>query len=214
MKVVVYGSRADGHAKVVADLAADESGLELVGLVDDFPENAERVVGDLRVIGTGEALETLRREGIAEGVLLGFGESKGRAELVGSVLAAGLELPPLVHPSAQVRPSSSLGAGAQILALAYVGPDARIGAGALVNTAAIVEHDAFIDDGAVLGPAATVCGRARVGSNATIGAGAILLPDVQIGEGATVGAGAVARHDVQAGSVVAGVPARPVDSPR
>jgi hypothetical protein len=33
MRVVVYGPRPDGHTKVIAKLAADDSRLELVGLV-------------------------------------------------------------------------------------------------------------------------------------------------------------------------------------
>ena len=45
---------------------------------------------------------------------------------------------------------------------------------------------------------------------AVIGAGAALLPGVVIGAEAVVAAGAVVTRDVAAGSVVAGVPARPM----
>lgn len=49
-----------------------------------------------------------------------------------------------------------------------------------------------------------------IGDEVHIGAGAIILPDVRIGKGAVIGAGAVVTRDVSDGSVVAGVPARPL----
>ena len=124
MKALLYGSRSDGHAKVVVDLAAADGEIELVGLVDDHPENAGREVRDLRVVGTGTELRTLRSEH-AGALLLGFGENVGRAEIVSRAAAAGFELPKLVHESARISPSAELGDAVQVLALAYVGPDAE-----------------------------------------------------------------------------------------
>lgn len=50
----------------------------------------------------------------------------------------------------------------------------------------------------------------EVGDRVFIGAAAILLPGVSVGEGSVVGAGAVVSGDVAPGTVVAGVPARPL----
>ena len=49
-----------------------------------------------------------------------------------------------------------------------------------------------------------------IGDRVFIGAGAIVQMGVTIGDGAVVGAGAVVTADVPAGTVVTGVPARPV----
>jgi acetyltransferase-like isoleucine patch superfamily enzyme len=49
-----------------------------------------------------------------------------------------------------------------------------------------------------------------LGSEVWIGRGVTILGGVRIGDGATVGANAVVTHDVPAGSVVAGIPAKPI----
>ena len=212
MRVVVYGSRPDGHAKVVVDLASGDARLEIIGLVDDYAENAARRVRGLHVLGTSDELAPLREQFGVEGMLFGFGESRGRREIARQAIAHGYTLPPLVHRSAQVSGSATVGDGVQILAHAYVGPDAQLGLGVLINTGAIVEHDGHVGDGAVIGPAATLCGRVAIDAEATIGAGATILPDVRIGTRAVVGAGTLVREDVAAESIVAGVPARPLSA--
>jgi sugar O-acyltransferase (sialic acid O-acetyltransferase NeuD family) len=209
LKTVIYGSRPDGQAKVVAELAEAQGGLELVGLLDDFPENRGRTIGHLAVIGGGADLEDLLEQGI-EALLIGFGESLGRSELVRRAGTVGLALPNLLHESSVRYASAELGRGVQIFPLALVGAGASLADGVLVNTAAVVEHDVRLDPGAVILPGARLGGRVRVGSDASIGSGAIVLPDVTIGARAVVGAGAVVLRDVAAEETVVGVPARPL----
>ena len=205
-RVVIYGSRRDGHAKVLVDLLR-ATDFEPEGLIDDLPGNREHTIRGLSVLGTAALLPDLRGRGI-EGLLIGFGDAVGRSEAVAAASAAGLALPTLVHPSAVVSASASIGEGSQVLAHAYVGPDAVLQAGVLVNTGAIVEHDAVLGAGVVIGPGAVLAGRVTVGAAAEIGAGATILPDCTIGEQARVGAGAVVTRDVAAGATVVGVPAR------
>jgi sugar O-acyltransferase (sialic acid O-acetyltransferase NeuD family) len=209
VRTVIYGSRPDGHAKVVAQLAHELGGFELAGLIDDLEEHGDRTVEGLAVLGTGNDLERLRAAGV-KALLLGFGAGVGRTQIVQRALAAGLELPNLVHPSAVLAPSARLGRGVQILALAYLGPDTAVGDGALVNTGAVIEHDVELESGAVVLPNATVTGRVRVERDATVGAAATVLNDVTVGAEAIVGAGSVVTRDVPPRGRVAGVPARPL----
>lgn len=207
MRAAVYGSRPDGHAKVVIDLFAEE--YEFVGLLDDWPENAGRKIGAFGVIGGIADLGRLAAEGL-EAVVLGFGAASGRGAILDAIEAAGLALPTLVHPTAFISTSATLASGAQVMPQASIGPGARVGRGVLVNTGATLDHDVVVADGSVIDPGAVLTGRVRIGSEVEVGSGAILIPDSVVEDGATVGAGAVVVRPVAAGTTVVGVPARPL----
>jgi UDP-perosamine 4-acetyltransferase len=192
---------------VIETLVAGIGGFDLVGLIDDEQQNARRRIGELSVLGSRVDLPALSREGV-EGVLLGFGAVEGRDAVVAAIEAAGLALPTLVHPSAHVPASATLGSGTQVLSRASIGPGARIGRAVLLNTGAIVEHDVTISDYAVIGPGAVLAGRAGIGEAVEIGAGAVVLPDMEVSVRAVVGAGAVVTDSVAEGQTVVGVPAR------
>jgi acetyltransferase EpsM len=196
MRVVIYGARADGQAKVVLELLA--GGFEVAGLLDD--DDPTRRIGSLEVVDLASV--------DVDGVLLGFGAARGRLAIVERLEQDGLALPVLIHPRAFVAPSAVLGPGCQVLPGAHIGPGAVLGRGVLVNSGAIVEHDNRIGDCAVIDPGATLAGRVFVGAEAEIGSGAVVIPDVRVGERAVVGAGAVVIADVPPDVTVVGVPAR------
>jgi UDP-perosamine 4-acetyltransferase len=209
MRLAVYGSRPDGHANVVLDLFGADPSHEFVGLLDDWPENADRTIGELHVLGGTGDLGRLAGEGL-EGIALGFGAAAGRGKVLAAIQAADLELPTLVHPTAFVAASATLEPGAQVMPRATIGPNARVGPGVLINTGAILDHDVIVAAASVIDPGAVLTGRVRVGSEVEIGSGAVLTPDSVVGDGATVGAGAVVVRPVAAGTTVVGVPARPL----
>lgn len=210
MRVAIYGSRPDGHAKVVLDFFGDQPELEFAGLLDDLPENAGRTIGQLRVVGGAADLPRLAADEGLEGVVLGFGAARGRARIIAAVRDAGLALPILVHPTAHVSASAELADGVQVLPKASVGADVRLGLGVLVNTGAVLEHDDVVGDASVIDPGAVLAGRVTVGEEVEVGSGAVLIPDVTVSDGALVGAGAVVVSSVVVGETVVGVPARPL----
>lgn len=57
-----------------------------------------------------------------------------------------------------------------------------------------------------------VFGRITIGNNVSIGTNAIIMPGVNIGDNSIIGCGAIVTHDVRANTVVAGVPAKEIET--
>jgi sugar O-acyltransferase (sialic acid O-acetyltransferase NeuD family) len=204
--LLVFG--AGGHGKVVADVGRS-AGLVLAGFLDDDSSRDGTTFWGTSVIHWERFLrERARWPGVALG--LGIGTNAIREESLQRLRAAGLEVATLVHASAVVAPSATLGEATVVMAGAVVNPDATVGEGSIVNSGAIVEHDCRLGRFVHLSPNAALGGTVRIGDRAHIGLGAVILPGLSVGADVRVGAGAVVNRDVPDGLTVVGVPARPI----
>lgn len=200
---------AGGHAVVVTN-AAREAGYVVAGYVAPEP----RVPGDPTYLGRDGDYAKVMASNDIDGFIMGMGfvnakGAKQRARLYAEFAQAGGSQPVIIHPSASVASTASIGPGTVILRGAIVGENVTIGTGVIVNSGAIIDHDCVINDHVHIGTGATLCGTIKVGTQTLIGAGATIIQGRTIGEGAVVGAGAVVLQDVEAGAVVVGVPASP-----
>jgi len=140
----------------------------------------------------------------------------------------------IIHPDlvnlygCVVGDETRIGTFVEIQVGAKIGARCKISSHTFICEGVTIEDEVFIGHGVMFTndrfPRATACdGRlqgpadwkvetTRVGHRASIGSNATILCGISIGEGATVGAGSVVTRDVPPWTVVAGVPARPLDS--
>jgi len=202
------------HAGVVADAARSAPDRwELIGFSDPNPRpDAEARLG-LRWLGDDRAV-LARLEagaGVAPSLVLGIGGPvAARRAAIDAFGAATWAV--VVHGTAWVSPSASIGDGTVVLAGAVVNASARLGRHTIVNTRAVAEHDVELGDFVHAGPGAVIGGGARIGEDAFIGLGALVRDHLVVGRAATVGMGSVVVEEVAAGTTVAGSPARPIRS--
>jgi sugar O-acyltransferase (sialic acid O-acetyltransferase NeuD family) len=210
--VPIVGLGAGTHAKSLLDAIRSSGRFEVVGLVDDDAARTGAELLGFPILGP-DALEDLRADGVANAFagVGGIGDSSARRGVFERLLAAGFELPAIVHDAAVVSPWAQLGRGAQVLAAAVVNAGAELGDDVIINTGAIVEHDCRIGAHAHVAPGARLAGLATVGEGAHVGIGAVVIESIRIGDGALVAAGAVVVRDVPDGARVAGVPAQALD---
>jgi acetyltransferase EpsM len=197
----VFGAGPQGRIAAEAVRAAVPT-AEVV-FVDD------RVGGEVAGIPARPRGWLLGRTDLADwGVIVALGRNDTRLRVAAELEAEGCQFGVLIHPSAVVSPSASLGAGTFVMPAAVVNAGATVGAHAIVNTRVVVEHDSEIGSGASLAPGVATGGRVRIGAGAFVGVGAVICPRVEIGEWAVVGAGAVVTKDVPPRVVAYGSPAR------
>jgi sugar O-acyltransferase (sialic acid O-acetyltransferase NeuD family) len=215
--LLLVGAGGFGRETAQAVHALNGSGgaWRLLGYVDDDPEHHGAMVAGSVVLGGRDVLD--RWPDAAVVVCTGRpGDYTSRMRIVGE-----LGLPPeryatIVHPSAAVSASSSLGSGCVLLAQVALTAGVRVGAHVAIMPHATLTHDDVISDFATIAAGARLGGGACVGQAAYIGAGAIIGEGRTVGAFALVGMGAVVTRDVPSREIWAGVPARrrrPADIP-
>ena len=203
MKAIIYGAGEQG--RVVLDIL-QQTGVEVIGFIDDTIEMYGKVVNGVPVLGTFNMATTAVAEDV--GYIIALGDNNVRAQKYQKLERLGKQFINAIHPSTTISKNTTIGSGVVIGPNSVVNTDAVIGNNVIINTGAIVEHDNIIEDNTHIAPGVCLAGGVRVKNSATVGIGAVVLDDLIIGQNAIIGAGAVVTRDVPDNAVVAGVPAK------
>ena len=198
--IVIVGN--SGHASSVSE-AASSQGFEVDCFVDTSEYTAE---GDFASLFS--ALKKIDFSSTSLAMGLGTNHLRSMAfERIHSMFPEA-RFPVVIHSSAWVSPTASLGRGAVVLAQASVGSGSTLGVGALINTGASLDHDSTLGDFASLGPGARTGGNTLIGPRTMLGLQAGILQGRTIGEDTVVGAHSLVIEDIPPLSVAIGTPCR------
>jgi len=193
--IYIYG--ASGHGLVVADIAR-ACGYDDVIFVDDG-ENKYPSFEDIK-----------RTSGIP--VAFGIGNNAIRAKLFERVQNSGFEIVSLIHPSAIISSSVTIGKGTVIMPNVVVNAKATIGDGVILNTSCVVEHECMVENFVHISPSVALAGDVKVGKFTHIGIGSNVIQGIIIGKNVIVGGGSMVIRNIDDNQKVVGVPARLISS--
>lgn len=198
---------AGGFGLEVAAYANDmtrqgTASFEIKGFLDDTkPVDARH--GDLPILGgTDTAVDPDALYAIA------LGTPVHRRALHQKLAARGARFAKLVHPSAHVAATATIGEGSILAPFTFAGPSSRIGPQCVLNIYASVAHESDLAPYCVLAPYAGTHAEACLGEGVFLGAQAVVTRAVKIGNNAKVAAAAVAYADIPDGANAIGNPAR------
>jgi sugar O-acyltransferase (sialic acid O-acetyltransferase NeuD family) len=139
-----------------------------------------------------------------------IGQVAPKKRCVELIQQRGGEFVQIIHPSAVLGDNVRLGQGVVLCPNSAIGADAVLDDFVAVNFFSSVGHDSHVGRWSQLHCHVDVTGHVEVGESVLFGSHASVLPRLRIGNGATIGAGAIVTRDVGAGTIVFGVPARPL----
>jgi sugar O-acyltransferase (sialic acid O-acetyltransferase NeuD family) len=180
---------------------------ELLGVLDDDPAKHGSSVLGVEIIGPSEAAHD-HPNALVTACVASPGDPLRRLRLVYRLELGPERYATLLHPSAVIPDSATIGPGSVLHAGAILTADVSIGAHVAIMPAVVLTHDDIVEDGVSFGAGVRVAGNVTIERGAYVGAGALLREQLVIGAGAVVGMGAVVTRPVPPGEVWIGAPAR------
>ena len=202
-----------GHARVVLNAMQLEGVYQPIAVTDPDPALKGTSILGVPVVGGDDQVSSLAEGGIRHFVVAvgSIAENSRRKEVYRKIGRLGLAPATVIHPNSVVAPSAKIGPGSVVLAGAVINPHTSIDENVIVNSLALIEHDSVVESHAHVCPGAQVGGGVTIHEGAFIGAGAVIKQGLSVGSWATVAMGAVVVRAVKADTIVAGVPARPLE---
>ncbi|MBN2400254.1 MAG: hypothetical protein JXI33_07945 [Candidatus Aminicenantes bacterium] len=182
---------------------------EIAGFLNDIGKKGESLGKHQILGGTDEIADFVGKEYFIHYTL--HCTSKDKFERVEKFNRLGIPLEALasaIHPKACLDPSTRLGCGVLISALAATSVGVEIGNFVHAYPHSYIAHDALVGDFVTLTAHAIVGARVRIGEGAQLGLNSAIREDVRVGQYAVVGMGAVVLDHVADRAVVAGNPAK------
>jgi len=206
--IIVVGASGYGRelAEYVLDAVPRQPDIRLKGFLDDDP-NKKAEIG--KVFGV-EVIGDTRTYAIQENdrFLISLGDPELRHLLSERLASRGGKFFTLIHPTAYVASTATLGAGCIVAPFATVGTYVRLGEHVLFNLYAAAGHDAQIGSCSVLSPHGIANGGTIIGERVFFGSHAVVTPGKKVGRQSQIAAAAVVYRDVPERSLATGNPAK------
>lgn len=186
-----------------------QTGVNVIGFLDDAVDKVGRQIGGVPVLGTTSYIERLIDEGITS-LYAPIGNNSIRVRLHDQARNHGILTPNFIHASAIIDSKIDPDIGVFILPGVTIMPLSLIRPDVMISANASVAHHSTLEQGVFLSTKASVGANICVGRCAYIGMGGTLVTGKvkEIGANVTIGAGSIVLRDLPSDVIAAGNPAR------
>lgn len=174
------------------------------GFIDDNINALEGLTCDFSIISTIDDYQLQSNEEF----VCCIGESDTRAHIVEKLKAKGAVFATLIHPTAIVADTCTIGEGSVIYPFALISDNAHVGKGCIINMYSSVAHDAILGEFCTISAHCDVTGMCKVGNHVFMGTTSNLVPGSRIGDNVYICAGSTVAGRIRSDTKVLGNPAK------
>jgi sugar O-acyltransferase (sialic acid O-acetyltransferase NeuD family) len=211
MKVMLWGGQSKARIimEMIFEIYPDEA--DIIGIFDKTLEKIPFKT-NIKLFSKKTELDLLCSQ--ATHFVLCIGGENGYARFYTSekLKERGIKPLSLVSEYGLLDSLDFCGEGIQVMPGAIAHKFTSIGKQCILNTNCTVDHECKLGNGVHVMGGASIAGRVEIGDFSSVGTNATILPDIVIGKNVYIGAGAVVTKNVKDNTVVAGVPARPINN--
>jgi len=200
-KIAVIGS--GGFANYVSEIIESTGEYYVVGLIGKK--------GDLNVDYNDSNTDKLKNDGVrylANGIGNLSTNNYNIIRLLSNYIKDDFIFPAVIHSSAVVSKSASIGKGAMVMENSVVKSNAVIGDFCVINALSVVSHECVIGDHTHLSLGSKIGGGSVIGSNVLLGINSSVNQKICIGSNSVIGSGAVIIKNIQDNCTVVGNPGK------
>lgn len=197
-EIIIIGS--GGHAKVIIDTIEEIGEFKIKGFLDDNKAG----IGYKGYLILDKIRNAYKYNNENTYFVIAIGDNGIRKKI--SKNFYNLKYATIIHKSAIISNSCTIGEGTVVLSGSVINSDSVIKRHVIINTKSIVEHDCIIDDYCHISPGSVVCGGNIVYEKVYIGANAVVIPNKVINKNSIIGAGSTVIRNIQEDKIAVGCP--------
>jgi sugar O-acyltransferase (sialic acid O-acetyltransferase NeuD family) len=201
-RLLIIGS--GGFATEVCWLA-EEAGWDVLGFLDDSPDEVGKLVVNKRVLGPS----TSWSEHGPVKLVVAIGSPRTRLKVVENLGRTGRpEYATLIHPNVRRSRFVQIAEGSMVTAGCILTTNISIGKHCILNLNVTVGHDCRFGDFVTIAPLTAISGNVTLGNLVEVGTGAAIRQGLAVADGSVLGMGGVLTKSMESNKVYVGNPAK------
>lgn len=198
-----------GHAKVVIDIIEECDMFNIIGITDAVSNDENEYMG-YPILGNDDVLPVYLKKGIRNVALGvgGFRDNLLRTRIFNIIKGYGFNFPPIIHPSAIVAKSATIGEGTVVKRGAIVDTNVEVGLNNILEIGSIIGHESKVGDHNLISGGVTIGANTTIESGVVCALGATVISGITVGKNILIGAGATVVNSINEEGLYLGCPAK------